>query len=89
MALCVGGATAVAGSIAFIGLIVPNFLRPRVGERPSVLVLPAAVAGAALLTAADILVRLVPTPQELRVGVLTALLGAPVLAAAALRGARL
>jgi iron complex transport system permease protein len=88
-ALSVGGATAVAGIIAFIGLIVPNFLRPRIGERPSLLVLPSALAGATLLTMADIAVRLIPTPQELRVGVLTAVLGAPVLAAASLRGARI
>jgi len=86
VALCVGGATAVAGSVGFVGLIVPNLLRARLGERPSALVWPAAWAGAALLAVADILVRLIPTAQELRLGVLTALLGAPVLAWAALRG---
>ena len=88
VALCVGGATAVAGSVGFVGLIVPNLLRPLVGERPSVLVVPAASAGAALLMLADIAVRLIPTAQELRLGVLTALLGAPVLAWIALRGGR-
>jgi iron complex transport system permease protein len=88
VALCTGGATAVAGSIGFIGLIVPNLLRAYIGERPSVLVLPSAWAGAALLAAADIAVRLIPTAQELRLGVLTALIGAPVLAAATLRGPR-
>jgi iron complex transport system permease protein len=88
VALCVGGATAVAGSIGFVGLIVPNLLRATIGEKPSLLVVPAAFAGAALLLSADIAVRLIPTAQELRLGVLTALLGAPVLAWAALRGAR-
>jgi len=88
VALCVGGATAVAGSVGFVGLIVPNLLRPLLGERPSLLVVPAACAGALLLVLADIAVRLIPTAQELRLGVLTALLGAPVLAWAALRGGR-
>lgn len=88
VALCVGGATAVAGSVGFVGLIVPNLLRAPLGEKPSVLVWPAAAGGAALLAAADILVRLIPTAQELRLGVLTALLGAPVLAWAAVQGNR-
>lgn len=88
VALCVGGATAVAGSVGFVGLIVPNLLRARLGERPSALVWPAAWAGAVLLALADIAVRLIPTAQELRLGVLTALLGAPVLAWAALKGNR-
>ncbi|MCC7284122.1 MAG: iron ABC transporter permease [Acetobacteraceae bacterium] len=88
VALCVGGATAVAGSVGFVGLIVPNLLRAVLGERPSLLVLPAAFAGAVLLVLADIAVRLIPTAQELRLGVLTALLGAPVLAWAALRAGR-
>jgi iron complex transport system permease protein len=88
VALCTGGATSVAGSIGFVGLIVPNLLRAHIGERPSALVVPSAWAGAALLAAADIAVRLIPTAQELRLGVLTALIGAPVLALAALRGPR-
>lgn len=84
-ALCVGGATAVAGGIAFVGLVVPNLLRAWLGERPGRLVLPSAFAGAVLLALADIAVRLIPTAQELRLGVLTALLGTPFLAVAALR----
>lgn len=88
VALCVGGAAAVAGGVGFVGLIVPNLLRAGVGEVPSRLVLPSAIGGAALLAMADIAVRLIPTAQELRLGVLTALLGAPVLALAALRAGR-
>lgn len=87
-ALAVGGAAAVAGGVGFVGLIVPNLLRGVVGERPSALLLPSALAGAALVLAADVAVRLVPLQQELRLGVLTALLGAPVLLAVALREAR-
>lgn len=86
VALSVGGATAAAGSIAFVGLVVPNLLRAAIGERPAALVAPSAAGGALLLVLADIAVRLIPTTAELRLGVLTALLGAPVLAWAAWRG---
>lgn len=87
-ALAVGGAAAVAGGVGFVGLIVPNLLRGVVGDRPGALLLPSALAGASLVLAADLAVRLVPLQQELRLGVLTALLGAPVLLAVALREAR-
>jgi len=86
-ALAVGAGAAVAGGIGFIGLVVPHLLRPVLGERPGAL-LPAAIpAGAALLLLADILVRtavlVLPVTQEPRLGVLTALLGAPFLVAIA------
>jgi iron complex transport system permease protein len=85
VALSAGGAAAVAGGVGFVGLIVPNLLRPMIGERPSALVWPSACGGALLLALADGAVRLIPTTAELRLGVLTALLGAPVLAWAALK----
>jgi iron complex transport system permease protein len=82
-ALCVGGATAVAGGIGFVGLVVPHLLRPHLGERPSALLLASALGGAALLLAADLLARalpmLLPLAEEPRLGALTALLGAPFL----------
>ena len=82
-ALAVGAGTAVAGSIGFVGLVVPHFLRPVLGERPAGLLPAAALAGAALLLAADLLARaaplLLPLSQEPPLGVLTALLGAPFL----------
>jgi iron complex transport system permease protein len=86
-ALAVGAGAAVAGGIGFVGLVVPHLLRPLLGERPGAL-LPASVpAGAALLLTADILVRaavlVLPVSQEPRLGVLTALLGAPFLVAIA------
>lgn len=87
-ALAVGGGTAVAGGVGFVGLIVPNLVRFGAGERPGALLLPSALAGAALVLAADIAVRLVPLQQELRLGVLTALLGAPLLLHLALRHVR-
>lgn len=83
VALAVGAATSVAGGIGFVGLVVPHLLRPYLGERPGRLLLPAALAGAALLLAADLLARvlplLLPLSAEPRLGVLTALLGAPFL----------
>lgn len=87
-ALAVGGGTAVAGGVGFVGLIVPNLIRFAAGERPGALLAPSALAGAALVLAADIVVRLVPLQQELRLGVLTALLGAPLLLHLALRHGR-
>ncbi|MCU1719353.1 FecCD family ABC transporter permease [Pseudomonas sp. 5P_3.1_Bac2] len=76
-ALLVGAAVAVAGGIAFVGLLVPHLLRPLVRQRPDRLLLPSALAGAALVCLADIGVRLLPVGRELNLGVLTALLGAP------------
>jgi iron complex transport system permease protein len=76
-AISVGAATSVSGGIGFIGLVVPHLLRPLVGHSPSRLLLASALGGAALLLAADILVRVLPTGMELKLGVVTALLGAP------------
>jgi len=84
-ALAVGAAVAVAGSIGFVGLVVPHLLRPLVGQVPSRLLLPGALGGAVLLGAADIAVRLVPTATELHLGVVTALIGTPFLLALLLR----
>jgi iron complex transport system permease protein len=77
LGLAVGAAVAVAGMVAFVGLIVPHLVRPLVGQRPSALLLPSALAGAALVLAADTLVRLIPGAGEVRLGVVTALIGAP------------
>lgn len=89
--LAVGAGAAVAGGIGFVGLIVPHLLRPIIGARPGALLLPAALAGAALLLAADLVARilplLLPFAQEPRLGVLTALLGAPFLVRIARRAA--
>lgn len=74
----VGGAVAVSGAIGFVGLVVPHIVRPFTDRSPGAVLLPSALAGAALLCAADILVRLVPTANELRLGVVTAFVGVPV-----------
>ena len=76
-ALAVGGATAVTGAIGFVGLIVPHLLRPFVGGSPGRLLLPSLFGGAALILFADVLLRLVSPQADLRLGVVTALLGAP------------
>lgn len=89
VALGVGAAVAVSGSIGFIGLIAPHLVRPFTDGRPSRVLIPAALAGAVLLSLADLVVRLVPTPTELRLGVVTAFLGAPVFILVLLRGRRL
>lgn len=77
VALAVGAATAVAGAIGFVGLVIPHLLRPLVGQRPSALLPASALAGAALLLLADIAVRVIAPERDLKLGVLTALFGAP------------
>ncbi|KDE40797.1 Vitamin B12 ABC transporter, permease component BtuC [Nitrincola lacisaponensis] len=76
-AILVGTAVSVAGAIGFVGLIVPHLVRPWVGNRPDRVLLPSALAGATLVCLADILIRLLPPGPELKLGVLTSLLGAP------------
>jgi iron complex transport system permease protein len=77
VALGVGGSVAVSGTIGFIGLIAPHLMRPLVGHDPTRLLLPAALAGAALLLAADIAVRIIPSTTDIKVGVLTSIIGVP------------
>lgn len=76
-ALSVGAATAVTGSVGFIGLLAPHIVRPFVGHQPSRILLPSAVLGAILILGADMATRLIPTPVELKLGVITSLMGAP------------
>jgi len=73
----VGAATAVAGAIGFVGLVVPHILRPLVGARPSRLLPASALGGACMVLAADILVRVIAPERDLKLGVLTAIVGAP------------
>lgn len=76
-ALSVGAAVAVAGVVGFVGLVVPHLLRPWVGYHPSRLLFPSFLAGALLTLLADIAIRLMPPGPELKLGVVTALIGAP------------
>ena len=75
--LAVGAATSVTGAVGFIGLVAPHLVRPFVGHQPSRTLLPSAFLGAALLLVADILTRVIHTSSELRLGVVTSLIGAP------------
>lgn len=77
VALATGAATAVAGAVSFVGLVVPHLLRPLYGYQPSRLILPSALGGAALVLAADVGLRLLAPDGQLLLGVVTALLGAP------------
>ncbi|WP_104492800.1 FecCD family ABC transporter permease [Paracoccus denitrificans] len=77
IAALIGGATAVAGTVGFVGLVVPHVLRRAVGASPARLVPAAALGGAAVVLAADIAVRRIAPGHDLKLGVLTALVGAP------------
>jgi iron complex transport system permease protein len=75
--LGVGAGVAATGVIGFVGLVVPHVLRPLIGHRPSALLLPSALGGAALMLFADSLCRLAPGASEVRLGVAMAMIGAP------------
>jgi iron complex transport system permease protein len=77
VALGVGGAVAVSGTIGFIGLVAPHLMRPLIGHDPARLLVPSALTGSALLLAADIAVRLIPSNGDIKVGVLTSIIGVP------------
>jgi len=76
-AILVGCSVAAAGNIGFVGLIIPHLLRPFTGQLPHKLLVPSALGGAALVCFADLLVRLLPVDRELKLGVVTSLIGAP------------
>lgn len=75
--LGVGGVTAIIGMVGFIGLLSPHIVRPFVGNEPRRTLIWSPVVAAALVLAADIAIRLLPTTNELRLGVVTTLIGAP------------
>lgn len=83
--LATGGAVALAGMIGFVGLVAPHMVRGAVGHDPGRAMLPAALAGACLLVTADIFIRVFPWGNELHLGTLAALIGAPLFVIIALR----
>lgn len=87
-ALATGAAVAVSGVIGFVGLAAPHLVRAAVRGDPARLIAPAALAGGLMLVGADLLARITPTDQELKLGVFTALVGAPLFALIAWRAAR-
>jgi len=78
VAAATGAAVAVSGGIGFIGIVVPHLLRLTTGPDHQTLLINAALLGASLLLAADIISRLIIAPAELPIGIVTAVLGAPV-----------
>jgi iron complex transport system permease protein len=76
-ALAVGASTAVTGVVGFIGLVGPHLVRPLMGHQPSRVLLPAALSGALLLLFADVATRLIHVGAEMKLGVLTSLIGTP------------
>jgi iron complex transport system permease protein len=76
-ALSVGATTSVTGAIGFIGLVAPHLIRPFVGAHPRKILVPAAVLGALLLLLADIATRLIRIGPEIKLGVITSLVGTP------------
>jgi iron complex transport system permease protein len=87
-ALLTGSAVAQAGVIGFVGLAAPHLVRRWVSDDPARTLMPSALAGAILLVAADLAARTIPSPEELKLGVVTALFGAPLFALVAWRAAR-
>ncbi len=76
-ALSVGAAVSICGAIGFIGLVVPHIVRALISREPGAILIPSALMGALLLTLADIVTRLPLAGSPLRLGVVTALIGAP------------
>jgi len=85
-ALATAAAVTTAGSVGFVGLVVPHALRLVVGNDQRVLLPASVVAGGALLVVADTLARTIVAPVQLPVGVITALVGVPVFLALLSRG---
>lgn len=75
--LATGGVVATTGVVGFVGLVAPHLLRPLAGARPGGLLVPSALAGAVIVLAADILVRLTPAASEVKLGVAMAIIGGP------------
>ncbi|GBU16321.1 Hemin transport system permease protein HmuU [Methylobacterium jeotgali] len=78
VAICVGAGVSAAGVIGFVGLVVPHALRLTLGPEHRRLLPACALLGGALLLLADVAARLVAAPAELPIGIVTALVGAPV-----------
>lgn len=75
--LATGASVALAGAIGFVGIVAPHLIRPFVGHDPARSLIPSALFGGLILVIADIGVRIIPTDNELKLGVVAALIGAP------------
>jgi len=86
--LLTAAAVTVAGSVGFVGLVVPHMIRLMAGADHRILLPAAVLLGGSLLTAADAVARIIIAPQQLPVGVITALIGVPVFLVLLHRGPR-
>ena len=75
--LATGGSVALAGAIGFVGMVAPHLIRPFVQHDPARSLVPSALLAGLILVIADIGVRIMPTTNELKLGVVAALIGAP------------
>lgn len=87
-ALCVGASVSLAGTIGFIGLVVPHILRTILGPGHRLLLPGSLVLGATLLLGADLLARSIVAPAEISIGIITAIIGTPVFMALLLQSKR-
>ncbi len=78
--LATGASVSIAGAIGFVGIVAPHLVRPLVGHEPARTLLPSALLAGVILVVADVGVRVAPTDTELRLGVVAALIGAPIFA---------
>jgi iron complex transport system permease protein len=88
-ALMTGASVALAGAIGFVGVVAPHVARAIGAADPGRAILPAALIGGGMLSAADVVIRLLPFDQELKLGVAAALIGAPAFVWIAARTQRL
>jgi iron complex transport system permease protein len=75
--LATGGSVALAGAIGFVGIVAPHIIRPFVKHDPARSLIPSALLAGLILMIADIAIRILPTSNELKLGVVAALIGAP------------
>lgn len=83
--LATGGSVALAGAIGFVGIVAPHIIRPFARHDPARSLVPSALLAGLVLVVADIGVRILPTSNELKLGVVAALVGAPAFAWIAMR----
>lgn len=76
--IATGASVALAGAIGFVGIVAPHLVRPFVGYDPSRTLIPSALLGGSMLVLADIAIRLMPSTNELKLGVVVAIIGAPI-----------
>ncbi len=76
--IATGASVALAGAIGFVGIVAPHLVRPLVGYDPSRTLIPSALLGGTMLVLADIAIRILPSTNELKLGVVVAMIGAPI-----------